>query len=170
MKKCTFFFRKPFCDTLTNCPKKFSHPYTLFVFFKITKKHSKIWGKQAKNILDQVLTQPWTKFDSKKPKSWTKFWLYSIYIYIYMATDTSAAPKKLQKSHFPQFYSKKRKKSAVNSLHFFNGICPNGHFQGKNSVFFWKKHCFAVFSAFVYLIFTITCSAYRLILKRQPNA
>ena len=34
------------------------------MFFKIPKKHYKIGEKQAKKILDQVLTQPWTHFDS----------------------------------------------------------------------------------------------------------
>ena len=78
-----FFFENPFFDTLTNSQKIFSHTYTLFVFFKIPKKHYKTGEKQAKKnlgpsfdaTLDQVLTQ-------KNPKSWTRFWLYSIYIYI----------------------------------------------------------------------------------------
>ena len=38
------------------------------MFFKIPKKHYKTGEKQAKKILDQVLTQPWTKFWRKKPQ------------------------------------------------------------------------------------------------------
>ena len=37
---------------------------------------------------------------------------------------------------FPQFYSNKRKKYAVKSLHFFYGICSNGQFQRKTEFFF----------------------------------
>ena len=62
-KKCTFF-SKPFFDNLTNCPKIFSRPYTLFVFFEIPKKHYKIGENKQNNLgpsfdatLDQVLTQ-----------------------------------------------------------------------------------------------------------------
>ena len=83
-QKCRCFYRRPIFWHPDNLPKNFfSHPYTLFVLFKITKNTIN-WGKTSKN-------KSWTKFwrnlgpsfDSKKPKSWTKFWLYSGYIYIY---------------------------------------------------------------------------------------
>ena len=59
------FFENPFLTTWQIAKKLFSHPYTLFVFFKIPKKHYKIGEKQAKKnlgpsfdaTLDQVLTQ-----------------------------------------------------------------------------------------------------------------
>ena len=77
------FFENPFLTTWQIAKHLFSHPiHTICAFFKIPKKHYEI-GENKQKILDQVLTHPWTKFDSKKPKSWTKFWLYSIYIYIY---------------------------------------------------------------------------------------
>ena len=74
--------KKPF-DTLTNCQKIFSHPYTLFEFLKIPPKHYKIEVKQAnKNLgpsfeatLDQVLTH-------KNPNIGSSF--DSIYIYIFV--------------------------------------------------------------------------------------
>ena len=82
--KNAHLFRKPFFDTLTNCPKLLSHPYTLFVIFKIPPKHFKIGGKGKTNLrpsfdptLEQVLTQKpnlGTSFDSRA----------HIYIYIYM--------------------------------------------------------------------------------------
>ena len=64
-KKCTFFFENPFLTPWQTAKKLFSHPYTLFVFFKIPKKHYKTGEKQAKKnlgpgfdaTLDQVLTQ-----------------------------------------------------------------------------------------------------------------
>ena len=34
-QNCTFFFRKPFFDTLTNCKKNNSHPYPLFAIIRI---------------------------------------------------------------------------------------------------------------------------------------
>ena len=81
-KKCTFFFRKPFSWQPDKLPQKISHPYTLFVSFKIPQNTIQLGKTSKKNLgpsfdatLDQVLTQ-------KKRKSWTKFWLYYIYIYI----------------------------------------------------------------------------------------
>ena len=48
------------------------------------KKHYKIGEKQAKQILDQVLTQPWTKFWLKKNQILDQvLTLQHIYIYIY---------------------------------------------------------------------------------------
>ena len=88
-KTSIFFVRKPFFDTLTNCQKIFSHPYALFVILRCPPNAIKLW-KTSKNILDQVLTQPWTKFWLKKLKSWTKFWLYSTYRY---AVESKLGPK-----------------------------------------------------------------------------
>ena len=85
-KSAHFFSKTLFLTPWQTAKKLFSHPYTLFVFFKIPKKHYKTGEKQAKKILDQVLTQPWPSFDSKNPKSWTKFWLYSIYLSLSLAT------------------------------------------------------------------------------------
>ena len=91
-RKCTFFskplFLTFFSKTLFWQPDKlpkiyFRTPTHYLCFSKIPKKHYKIGENKQNKILDQVLTQPWTKFDSKKTKSWTKFWLYSIYIYIH---------------------------------------------------------------------------------------
>ena len=73
----------PFFDTLTNSKKK-SHPYTI-CDFKVPPKHFKV-GKQAKQILDQALTQPWTKLWLKK-QILDQVWLYSAYIYIYRCTE-----------------------------------------------------------------------------------
>ena len=86
--KSAHFFRKPFFDTLTNCPKIIFAPlHTICVFFfKIPQKHYKIGEKQAKKILDQVLTQPWTKFWRKKKKQILDqvLTLQHIHIYIYI--------------------------------------------------------------------------------------
>ena len=81
-KKCTFFFENPFLTPWQTAKKLFSHPYTLFVFFKIPKKHYKTGEKQAKKnlgpsfdaTLDQVLTQKTPNLgpsyaDPKRPKS-----------------------------------------------------------------------------------------------------
>ena len=77
------FFRKPFFWHPDKLPKKlFSHPYTLFVFLKIPKKHYKTGENKQTKILDQVLTQPWTKFWLKKPQILDQvLTLQHIYIY-----------------------------------------------------------------------------------------
>ena len=83
-KKCTCFFENPFLTPSQTAKKIFSHPYTLFAFFKIPQNTIKL-GKTSKK-------KSWTRFwrnlgpgfDSKNPKSWTRFWLYSIYIYIFV--------------------------------------------------------------------------------------
>ena len=68
-KSAHFFSRTLFLTTWQIAKKIFSHPYTLFVILNIPKKHYKIGKKnKQKNILDQVLTQPWTKFWLKKPQ------------------------------------------------------------------------------------------------------
>ena len=99
-KSAHFFFENPFFDTLTNCQKIFSHTYTLFVFFKIPKKHYKTGEKQAKKnlgpsfdaTLDQVLTQKTPNlgpgFDS------TAYMYIYIYIYIYGAKTSFSAYNK----------------------------------------------------------------------------
>ena len=75
-KSAHFFSKTLFLTPWQTAKKLFSHPYTLFVFFKIPKKHYKTGEKQAnKNLgpgfdatLDQVLTQrtpnPGPGFDS----------------------------------------------------------------------------------------------------------
>ena len=64
-KSAHFFSKTLFLTPWQTAKKLFSHPYTLFVFFKIPKKHYKTGEKQAKKnlgpsfdaTLDQVLTQ-----------------------------------------------------------------------------------------------------------------
>ena len=80
-KKCTFFFENPFLTPWQTAKKLFSHPYTLFVFFKIPKKHYKIGENKQKKSWTKFWRNLGPSFDSKNPKSWTKFWLYSTYIY-----------------------------------------------------------------------------------------
>ena len=50
------------CTPWQTAKKLYSHLYTPFVIFKIPQKHYETGEEQAKKILDQVLTQPWTKF------------------------------------------------------------------------------------------------------------
>ena len=54
-KSAHFFSKTLFLTPWQTAKKLFSHPYTLFVFFKIPKKHYKIR-------------------ENKQKKSWTKFW------------------------------------------------------------------------------------------------
>ena len=75
--KSAHFFSKTLFWHPDKLPKIIFAPYTLFVFFRQPKNTIKLGENKQNKILDQVLTQPWTKFDSKKPKSWTKFWIYS---------------------------------------------------------------------------------------------
>ena len=84
-KSAHFFFENSFFDTLTNSQKKyFRTPTHYLCFFKIPKKHYKTGEKQTKKILDQVLTQPWTKFWLKKPQILDQvLTLQHIYIYMY---------------------------------------------------------------------------------------
>ena len=77
--KCAHFF-KTFFDNLTNCQKYFRTP--LFVFFKIPQNTIKL-GKNKQKILDQVLTQPWTKFWLKKTPNLGPNFDSTAYIYIY---------------------------------------------------------------------------------------
>ena len=103
--KVHIFFENPFLPPWQTV-KKCSHPYTLFVILNIPKKYYKTGEKTSKKnlgpsfdpTLDQVLTQ-------KNPKSWTKFWLYSIYVYIYIYTHTwwDFQPRKKKKKlvHHP---------------------------------------------------------------------
>ena len=59
------FFENLF-DTLTNSPKNICAPLHTIC----DSKHTQNWGggNKQKKILDQVLTQPWTKFWLKKPQ------------------------------------------------------------------------------------------------------
>ena len=84
-----FFFENPFCDTLTNCQKILSHPYTRFGFFKTPKKHCKIGEKQAKKILDRFSAQPWTDFQLKKRQILDRF---SALQHIYICSRVSLRP------------------------------------------------------------------------------
>ena len=78
------FFRKPFFDTLTNCQKNIFTPlHTICVFLRYPKKHYKTGENKQKKILDQVLTQPWTKFWLKKTQILDQvLTLQHIYIYV----------------------------------------------------------------------------------------
>ena len=81
-QKVHIFFRKPFFWHPDKLPKNyFRTPTHYLCFLRYPKNTIKLGKNKQKKILDQVLTQPWTKFWlKKKTKSWTKFWLYSIYI------------------------------------------------------------------------------------------
>ena len=90
--KSTRFFSKTLSLTPWQTAKKiFSHPYTLFVFFKIPKKYYKTGEKQAnKNLgpsfdatLDQVLTQ---KTPNLGPSFDSTAYIY-IYIHRYMTRE-----------------------------------------------------------------------------------
>ena len=61
----------------------FRTPAHYLWFLRYPEIHYKIWESKQNKILDQILTQPWTKFCH----FWTKLWLYNaciIYIYIYI--------------------------------------------------------------------------------------
>ena len=68
-KSAHFFSKTLFLTPWQTAKKLFSHPYTLFVFFLRYPKNTIKMGKnKQKKILDQVLTQPWTRFWLKKPQ------------------------------------------------------------------------------------------------------
>ena len=67
-KKCTFFFENPFLTPWQTAKKSFSHPYTLFVFFRPAKNTIKLGKNKQKTILDGFSTQPWTDFQLKNPQ------------------------------------------------------------------------------------------------------
>ena len=81
-KSAHFFSKTLFLTPWQTAKKIFSHPYTLFVFFKMPKKHYKTGENKQKKSWTKFWRNLGPSFDSKKPKSWTKFWLYSIYIYM----------------------------------------------------------------------------------------
>ena len=57
-KKCTFVFRKPFFDTLTNCPKIIFAPlHTICVFLDQQKNTIKLGKTSKQKILDGFSTQ-----------------------------------------------------------------------------------------------------------------
>ena len=113
------FFRKPFFRHLDKLPKKhFAHLHTICVFFKIPKKHYKTGEKQAKKILDQVLTQPWTRFWLKKPQILDQvLTLQHIYIYRWLWVDAStfgwcithSARPTLENQFLPRVFAKNAK-------------------------------------------------------------
>ena len=81
-KSAHFFSRTLLLTTWQIAKKYFRTPYTLLVILNIPKKHYKIGEKQATKILDQVLTQPWTKFWLKKTQILDQvLTLQHIYIY-----------------------------------------------------------------------------------------
>ena len=82
--KKRIFFEYPFLTPWQIAKRIFSHPYTLFVFFKITPKHYRFGENKQNKILDQVLTQPWTKFRLKKQNLGPSFDSIYIYIHIYL--------------------------------------------------------------------------------------
>ena len=90
--KSAHFFSKTLFWQPDKLPKNYFHAPTLFVFLRYPKNTIKL-GKPAKTnlgpsfdaTLDQVLTQ--------KPKSWTKFWLYSIYIYMCVCCEVIRGAK-----------------------------------------------------------------------------
>ena len=60
------FLSKTFSDTLMTCKNMFEP-----CDFKNTNKHQKTrGGGTSKQILDQFLTQPWTKYLTQKPPNW----------------------------------------------------------------------------------------------------
>ena len=80
-----FFSKTLFLTPWQTAKKLFSHPYTLFVFFLDTQKTTIKLGKNKQTkILDQVLTQPWTRFWLKKPQILDQV-LTLQHMYIYMA-------------------------------------------------------------------------------------
>ena len=88
-QKVHIFFRKPFFWHLDKLPKNyFRTPTHYLCFLRYPQNTIKLGKNKQKKVLDQVLTQPWTKLWLKNPKSWTKFWLYSIY-----AVESKLGPK-----------------------------------------------------------------------------
>ena len=86
-----FFVQSTFFDTSTTCKNNISAPLHTICDFKMhPQKHYKTRGKQAKQILDQFLTQPWTNFWLKKGLILDQFWLYSIY-YKFIITSAWSA-------------------------------------------------------------------------------
>ena len=119
--KNTISFQKPHFGTLKNLGKHyFGTPYTLSVILN--------WGKSARNILDHW-RNTWT-IDSKTPKSWTRYWLYSIYLY----------ERERVKNMFGDLDHKEICKTA--DLPFFpipTFLCCWVHLPGGNS--FWVNFC-----------------------------
>ena len=85
--KNAIFAKKLFLFTATRqtANKYFRAPTHYLCFFKIPLKTLSNWGKQAKKVLDQVLTQPWTKFWLKNPNlgpsfdSTAIFWVFLVF-------------------------------------------------------------------------------------------
>ena len=95
-QKVHIFFENPFFDTLTNCQKIIFAPHTHYLcFFRYPKNTIKLGKNKQKKILDQVLTQPWTRFWLKKPQILDQvLTLQHIYIYIY-AVELITWPSKV---------------------------------------------------------------------------
>ena len=83
--KSAHFFSKTFFWHPDKLPKNYFRTPTHCLCFKIPKKHYRIGENKQKKILDQVLTQPWTKFWLKKPQILDQvLTLQHIYIYIHI--------------------------------------------------------------------------------------
>ena len=86
-RKCIFFVRKPFFDSLTNNRNKIFAPLHTICDFKAPPKHYKTGEKQANNNLgpsfDQTLDQVLTQQTNLGPSFDSTTYVY-IYIYIYM--------------------------------------------------------------------------------------
>ena len=68
-QKVHIFFRKPFFWHLDKLPKNyFRTPTHYLCFLRYPKNTIKLGKNKQKKILDQVLTQPWTRFWLKKPQ------------------------------------------------------------------------------------------------------
>ena len=66
--KSAHFFRKPFFWHPDKLPKNYFRTPTHYLFLIYPKNTIKLRKNKQKKILDQVLTQPWTKFWLKKPQ------------------------------------------------------------------------------------------------------
>ena len=83
-KSAHFFFENPFLTPWQTANKEIFAPLHTICVFKITKNTIN-WGKTSKKqILDQVLTQPWTKLWLKKQ---ILDQVTNIYIYTYIYID-----------------------------------------------------------------------------------
>ena len=84
-KQKRHFFCKPLFWHLDNLQENICRTPTHYLcFFRYPKNTIKLGGrgKQAKNNLGQIFDSTLARFlTQKKAKSWTDFWLYSIYTY-----------------------------------------------------------------------------------------
>ena len=76
-QKMHFFFRKPFFDTPTTCPKFIFAPLHTICDLKNNAPNTTKFGKTSK-VLDLFLTQAWTNFWLKERQHWTNLWRYIV--------------------------------------------------------------------------------------------